>query len=184
MQERNQTTITLQELKLFLKKQLANLKLLPFPIEGFVFEERVKQKCFHCKNYGVKWTCPPRLPNVDYRKMFLEYSNAAVLIYEVQISDEDFDSKRQHSTNIIHRGLLSLEKYLYDNNNCMALSFIGGSCKLCKNGCNKEKCANPYLSRVPWEATGCNVISSLRNIGIDVTFPITGTLFRYGLILW
>ena len=168
----------------FLYEKYADLKLIPFPIEDMVFEERVKQKCFHCKNYGTKWTCPPHLPNVNYLTMFREYEHAAVIVYEVSVTDEDFETKRQLSTNKIHKALLSLEKYLYDHNNCMAISFIGGSCKLCKNGCNKEKCANPYISRTPWEATGCNIIASLHKIGIEVNFPITDTLCRYGLILW
>lgn len=178
------TRITIDALSAFLHEKYADLKLIPFPIQEMVFEERVRQKCFHCKNYGVKWTCPPRLPNVDYPKMFCEYRNAAVIICEVSVTDEDFEGKRQQSTNTIHRALLSLEKYLYDHNNCMAISFIGGSCKLCKNGCNKDRCANPYISRIPWEATGCNVILSLQKIGVDVKFPITDTLYRYGLILW
>ena len=46
----------------------------------------------------------------------------------------------------------------------MAISFIGGSCKLCKNGCAKDKCNNPGMARIPLEATGVNVIKSLDNI--------------------
>lgn len=141
------------ELSAFLHENYPNLMLIPFPVMDMVFEERVKQKCFHCKNYGTKWTCP-HLPNVDYPKMFHEYDNAAVIIYKACVTAENVETQRQQKTNIIHKALLSLEKYLYDHNNCMAISFIGGSCKLCKNGRNKEKCANPYLSRMPWEATG------------------------------
>lgn len=176
--------ITIDELSAFLHENHPNLRLIPFPVMDMVFEERVKQKCFHCKNYGTKWTCPPHLPNVDYPKMFHEYENAAVIIYKACVTAENFETQRQQTTNIIHKALLSLEKYLYDHNNCMAISFIGGSCKLCKNGCNKEKCANPYLSRMPWEATGCNVIASLKKIGIEVSFPIKDTLYRYGLLLF
>ena len=153
-------------------------------LDDFVFEQRVRHKCYHCKNYGTKWTCPPRLPNVDYPTMFAEYSNFAVVICEVFLNDEDFEEKRRKSTNMVHRALLYLEGELYNHNECMALSFIGGSCKLCKDGCKKDQCANPYLSRIPWEATGCNVIKSLSNIGIDVTFPIKESLHRYGLIMW
>ncbi len=175
---------SLKEIENALYERYPDLKIVDFPIGNMIFEERVKQKCYHCKNYGTKWTCPPRLPKVDYPKMVKEYKHAAVVICEVFVDDKNFEEKRQKSTNIIHRALLHLEKVLYDNNNTMALSFIGGSCKLCKNGCNKEKCANPYISRMPWEATGCNVIASLATIGIDVKFPIKDTLHRYGLLLW
>lgn len=176
--------INISQIEEWLNEKYPDLKVVEIPISNMIFEERVKQKCYHCKNYGVKWTCPPRLPNVDYPKMFMEYNHAAVIICEVFLNDSDFEEKRTKSTNIIHKALLYLEKCLYDRNNSMALSFIGGSCKLCKNGCNKEKCANPYISRMPWEATGCNVIASLATIGIEVSFPITTSLHRYGLLLW
>lgn len=184
MNQNNNKRVTFNELSDFIYQAYPILKICPFPIDQMVFEERVKQKCFHCKNYGTKWTCPPRLPNVDYPRMVREYDNAAVLIYEADVNFDNFESTRYQSTNIIHKALLSLEKYLYDHNICMAISFIGGSCKLCKNGCNKEQCANPYISRIPWEAIGCNVVESLKNIGIEVKFPIKDKLYRYGLILW
>jgi len=176
--------MTIEQLTDCLHEKYPDLKVAKIEIGNFVFEQRVRQKCFHCANYGYKWTCPPHLPDVDYPSMFAEYEHFAVVICEVFIDKNDFEEKRQKSTNIIHRALLYLEKQLYENDNSMAMSFIGGSCKLCKNGCKKEKCANPYLSRIPWEATGCNVISSLKNIGIEVHFPITTSLHRYGLIMW
>lgn len=184
IQKSDTHNIGIAEITLMLHEKYPYLKIVEIPLVNMVFEERVKHKCFHCKNYGNKWTCPPHLPNVDYPKMFKEYDHAAVIIYEVFCNDDNFEDKRAQSTNIIHRALLYLEKRMYEKNNSMALSFIGGSCKLCKNGCNKERCANPYISRVPWEATGCNVIDSLASIGIDVVFPISTSLHRYGLFLW
>ena len=73
---------------------------------------------------------------------------------------------------------------MYINNNSLAISFIGGSCKLCKNGCGKERCNNPGMARIPLEATGVNVIKTLENIGIKVQFPIKDRFYRYGLIAW
>ena len=173
-----------EELKIVLLEKYPELEIVTINPHSFVFEERVKQKCFHCKNYNSKWTCPPKNPCVDYPKLFDEYDRAAVVICKVFVNDKDFEEKRSQSTNTIHRSLLYLEGELYKCNNSLALSFIGGSCKLCKNGCNKERCVNPYISRMPWEATGCNVIKTLENIGLEIKFPITDTLHRYGLILW
>jgi len=48
---------------------------------------------------------------------------------------------------------LKMEKLLWEKNNSTAISFIGGSCKLCKNGCGSDKCNNPYMARSPLEAT-------------------------------
>lgn len=176
--------VSFLELQGILATKYPDLIMKEITLSSFVFEQRVRHKCYHCKNYGVKWTCPPRLPDVNYPTMFAEYNSFAVLICEVSLDDADFEEKRRKSTNIIHRALLFLEGELYKRNESMALSFIGGSCKLCKDGCNKEHCANPYYSRIPWEATGCNVVKSLANINIDVVFPPKDTLHRYGLIMW
>ena len=176
--------LTFGDLRNILKSKYPDLEIQELSAKDFVFEQRVRHKCYHCKNYGVKWTCPPRLPDVNYPTMFNEYDHFAVVICEVMLEDEDFEEKRRKSTNIVHRALLYLEAELYKRNESMALSFIGGSCKLCKDGCNKEHCANPYNSRVPWEATGCNVVKTLANINIDVVFPPKESLHRYGLIMW
>ena len=176
--------IGFEDVKYALKEKYPELDIVPIDLQNMVFEERVKQKCFHCKNYNYKWTCPPKIPNVDYHKLFAEYDYAAVVVCTLKVNEYNFEENRMRSTNTIHRALLYLEEVLYNRNMTMALSFIGGSCKLCKNGCNKERCVNPNLSRMPWEATGCNVVESLRKIGISVQFPITDTLHRYGLFLW
>ena len=176
--------MTFEELREILIAKYPDLDMRVLPISSFVFEERVKQKCFHCKNYRYKWTCPGNLPPIDYKKLVSEYENAAVVICKLPIDAANFEQVRSRSTNLVHKALLYLEKELYNNNCSLALSFIGGSCKLCKNGCSKDGCANPYLSRTPWEGMGCNVVATLKNIGIEVKFPPTDYLFRYGLILW
>lgn len=150
---------------------------------NFIFEERVKQKCFHCVNYKSKWTCPPNIPDVNYVKMFSEYSNAVILKCELDLTNSNFDENRTISTNKIHKALLYLEEQLFKNNEVLAISFIGGSCKLCKN-CPDTKCAYPYLSRMPIEATGCNVIESFKLYGIEISFPLKDKFFRYGLLMW
>lgn len=175
----------INELQDILKAQYPLLEAVEIRGEDMVFEERVKQKCFHCSNYHTKWTCPGHLPSIDYHKLVQEYEHAAVIICKMPIEHAAVDEEvRYKSTNMVHRAMLYLEGELYKRNNTLALSFIGGSCKLCKNGCSKEQCANPSLSRVPWEATSCNVISTLKNIGIEVVFPPKDYLYRYGLFLW
>ncbi|MEQ2722824.1 DUF2284 domain-containing protein [Phascolarctobacterium faecium] len=152
--------------------------------EDFVYEERVQLNCFYCSRYNTKWTCPPKIPPINYKKIISEYNNLYILKYERNFQKEDFDVVRNESTNAIHRTLLQMEKFLYINNNSLAISFIGGSCKLCKNGCGKERCNNPGMARIPLEATGVNVIKTLENIGIKVQFPIKDRFYRYGLIAW
>lgn len=160
------------------------LTLVPIRAGNFVFEKRVRLNCFYCAKYDTKWTCPPRIPDLDYKMILSEYQNIAILRYERIFSKEEFDLVRSESTNDVHRMLLRLEKYLYEHNYSLAISFIGGSCKLCKNGCGKEKCNNPGMARIPLEATGVNVIKSLANVGINIEFPLEDIFYRFGLIAW
>jgi predicted metal-binding protein len=161
-----------------------HLRMVKYHILSLVFEERVKVKCFYCSRYNAKWTCPPRIPDVDYQAAMRQYNNAAFVICELPLADGEYEEIRTQSTNELHKGLLYLERLLWDNDNPMSLSFIGGSCKLCKNGCAPDYCRNPGLKRIPLEATGCNVIKSLAKSGIKVSFLPSDVMRRYGLILW
>jgi len=149
-----------------------------------IFEERVRMNCFYCGKYNVSWKCPPKLPHIDYQKMLSEFDNAAFIYVKMSLEGEDYNSVRNNSSIHLHRALLECEKWLYQHNNPTALSFIGGSCKLCKNGCPAERCANPYQSRTPVEALGINVIKSAEQYGIDVVFPADKYMMRIGLLLW
>jgi len=152
--------------------------------DKLIFEERVKMNCFYCGTYNVSWRCPPKLPEIDYKKMLLEYENTAVVYVRMPLGETDYTTVRNDSSIYLHRALLLCEKWLYQHNNSTALSFIGGSCKLCKGGCGKERCNNPYRSRTPLEATGVNIIKTAAKYGIEIHFPTDRLLTRIGLIMW
>jgi len=149
-----------------------------------IFEERVKMNCFYCGKYNTNWKCPPRIPSLDYHKMIDEFEHVAFIWVEESLKDRDYDSVRNDSSIHLHKALLECEKWLYLNNNSTALSFTAGSCKLCKNGCAPNHCANPYQSRTPVEALGINVVKSARIFDIDITFPPTEFIMRIGLLLY
>ena len=148
-----------------------------------VFEERVKMNCFYCGKYNNSWRCPPKIPSINVEKMLSEFDSAA-FIYLKKTYAKDYDVVRKESSVELHRALLECEKYLWKNNNSTALSFIGGSCKLCKNGCSPNGCANPYQSRSPVEALGINVVKSMCKYGVNVNFPSKEYIIRIGLLLW
>jgi predicted metal-binding protein len=152
--------------------------------DDLVFEERVKMNCFYCGKFGSNWKCPPRLPDLDYKKMISEFDHAAFIYIKVPFTESNYHEVRAASSVSLHHVLLKFEKYLWDHNNSTSVSFLGGSCRLCKNGCSSEKCNNPYLARAPVEATGINVLKSIKKYGIDIIFPPKEVLFRIGLILW
>lgn len=148
-----------------------------------IFEERVKMNCFYCAKYNSNWKCSPKLPMVDVKKMFSEFDNAALIWVEMMI-DDNYSEIRNTSSVMLHRAMLECERWLWNRNNSTALSFIGGSCKLCKNGCASNKCANPYQSRSPVEALGINIIKSAKLYDIKIDFPPTDKMKRIGLLLW
>jgi len=149
------------------------------------FEEKVSLLCFHCKNYNLKFTCPPRIPKLDYKNIISnEYVNGMLVFTKIAFSESNYSEVRSSSTIKIQKALLYLEKVLFDNNIITPLSLIGGSCKLCKTGCPQDKCNNPYQSRIPMEAAGINVVTTARKAGIEIKFPVKDNLIRCGLILW
>lgn len=179
----------IDELKEIVRRHNPDIDILPIGLEELVFEERVRLKCLHCPNYGVKWTCPGRLPQLNYRRIISEYEHAAVVVQKTRVEsgewrDESEAQLFRQSANTLHRAMLDLEKELFSRNNPMAEAFIGCNCQLCENGCPAESCAHPSEARLPWDAIGCNVVKTLERVGIKVVFPPQEYLYQYGLIVW
>lgn len=177
--------IEIETLQTEIVKKHPAIVLFPANPSGFYFEERVRMNCFYCKNYNLNWKCPPRIPALDYPKIFQEFTNGVFVKIELPFTPDTFSDIRTRTTNELHQALLDLEHILWEHDCPMALSFLGGSCKLCKGGCSSERCNNPYLARVPLEATGVNVLKTVEEqTGIHLTFPPKDTLTRIGLLLW
>ncbi len=166
-------------------KQYPDYCVVPVKHADLVFEERVKMNCFYCGKWNLNWKCPPRIPSVDFSIMFSEYEYLALVYCKYPFTSENYTVVRNESSIQLHHTLLKLEKFLWDHNNSTAISFIGGSCKLCKNGCGKEHCNNPYNARSPLEATGLNVIETAKMAGgLSICFPPEEFIIRIGMILW
>ncbi|MBQ7648931.1 MAG: hypothetical protein IJS92_07670 [Paludibacteraceae bacterium] len=214
--------MSVEELKEILHEKYPEVEVREIQYEDIVFEERVRLKCCHCKNYKEKWTCPGKMPELDYRKIISEYEHKAVVISKVAMhvgagarsetettagerserettagarSETETTAGERRETDgvmkkfregvvLLHRAMLYMEGELFKRNNAMAESFIGCSCQLCEEGCAAEKCRHPEQARVPWDATGCNVVKTLEKIGIQVTFPATEYMYQYGLFVW
>ena len=183
--------LSICELRTILHERYPELELTPVRHADLMFEERVRLKCFQCANYQTKWTCPGRLPQLDFPKLIGEYKHLAVVRYqqsavssqESEIRNQKTEIEYKRAGNELHKAMLYLESELFKRGNPLAQSFIGGSCELCDEGCSPDRCANPAQARIPWDATGCNVTRSLANIGIHVDF--TGKdICRYGLLVW
>ncbi len=176
--------MSIEELKEILQEKYPEMEVREIQYEDIVFEERVRLKCCHCKNYKEKWTCPGKLPELDYRKIISEYAHMAVLIGKVPMKGNVTQEQFREAVVKLHKAMLYLEGELFKRNNAMAESFIGCSCQLCEEGCAAEKCRHPEQARVPWDATGCNVVKTLERIGVKVEFPAKEYIYQYGLFVW
>ena len=155
---------------LLLLKTLLNDRGFHTKVVGnFFFEERVKLKCFHCKRYDENWMCPPNIPELDYPQILSEYNNRILVWHKTE----------DRLSNVLHHALLEAEKLLWNSNYPLAVSFIGGSCKLCDE-CPDIGCSKPDLARIPLEAIGVNVI---KTSGLPIVFP-SKEIYRVGLLVW
>ncbi len=173
-----------QKLIELIKSKSPYLDARPIEHSELVFEERVLLNCFHCLRFRVNWTCPPNIPDIDYRKVISEYENVLLAYCKVPFTEKNMDIIRRDSTNLLHRALLEAERFLWENNYPLAFCFIGGSCKLCAQGCDPKVCRQPTLARIPIEATGINVVKSVESEDLNIVFPPKDYLYRVGFLLW
>lgn len=168
----------------FVKLSYPDIEMMEINPCKLIIEDRVKLSCFYCGRYNTNWRCPPKIPDIDYGAVFREYKRGAFIYSEFPFTELTYAEVRTDSSVALHRAILEAERYLLGNGYSLFSSFIGGSCKLCKNGCGKDKCSNPYQARIPLEATGVNVVKSAGLYGINIKFPVESSLIRIGLILW
>ena len=166
-------TVNFDDIKNFLTSRNPSAEIININIDDIIFEERIKLRCYYCSKYNTKWTCPPRIPDLNFPQIIGEYKNAAIISLSIDFDKDSFEKARRDSSITLHRLILELESFLFNHNNVTYNSFIGGSCKLCKNGCDSEKCKNPGLARIPLEATGMNIVETMKNYGVEIVFPPT-----------
>lgn len=150
--------------------------------QDIIFDQRARLMCFYCEHYGNKRTCPPDIPDLNYEDMIKSYRVGLIMGVKMKYAKETFPRVRRESTNKLHSLLLHLEKESFNLQNHYSISFIGGSCKLCKEGC-APKCKHPELARIPVEAIGVDVVETLNKFGIKLAFPIKEYLYRIGLLM-
>lgn len=175
----------LQDLQLLIEQKYPGIRLFECMPADILFEESVLLSCFYCSRYSRNWRCPPNIPShIDFKAIFQECKSGFLVLFELPFNDANYQEIRSETSVRLHKAILELEKILWRKGIAKVLSFIGGSCKLCKNGCSKDKCVNPGESRVPLEAVGVNVVKSAEKVGIKVVFPPQDTLKRIGLVIW
>lgn len=158
-----------------------------------VVDERVIMKCMipRCRHYG-DLVCPPNVMKpAEFRTILEKYRYGIMLSTEyknpprppsLENSDEVSREIRTKAAELSEI-LLKLESYTLSKGCRFAAGLTGGSCKYCDECIGSGKCLHPYKARPSMEAVGIDVVATLRNIGIELAFPVTDTVKWWGLLL-
>lgn len=166
--------------------------------DNVVVENRVVLKCkYWCSQYGMNWSCPPRVPSVEeFRSILKEYEYAMVARFqssaEVSAKASDLLTSREalgvqrgmkelesfyevwgEDKRRAHEALLKLEKFAFTKGFPFALGLRAGSCNLCPKCDVTKPCVHPEMLRFSPESVGVNLIKTLKNAEMSLNVPVT-----------
>ena len=165
-----------------------NISRIRIPTWKIKFDIRATYQCRTCSHYGKCHTCPPKIPGFEYwKELVSQYLQAELFVLTAEYTHEDFDVIRRESAKELHSALIAAEKECFEKNQYWAASLVGGSCRICPEGCG-ESCRVPEKARAAMEGAGIDVISTCRMAGVRLPeYPHPkengGTLARVGLLL-
>jgi predicted metal-binding protein len=153
------------------------------PVNDLIFNIKAQEACKSCKRYGLTGCCPPNIGSFDYYKELIPmYRNGKIYIFQYNIDDNDQKDLGRQSSLDLHNALLKDRELLFNQGHYFNLLLGGGSCKYCDK-CSIP-CKLPHFRAIPIEATGIDVVSTLKKLGIAVKFPVENTFIRVGILLW
>jgi predicted metal-binding protein len=158
---------------------------------------------FKCPSYGHSWACPPEAPYLEevvstFNKFFLIYYELDINKYIQEnrnvipkLSEEKI--KNELYTGIFLRNRLENEiiNFLdyYQSNYKEKLILWDGFCRVCSNkidkGCTYDSgkpCRYPDKKRYSMEATGISVTDMVKRLNLNIEWPPTNYVYRFGLI--
>lgn len=111
-----------------------------------------------CKNYGLKWSCPPFAP--QYEKFVKNYKIIKVVLLKTELSEFSYiknDYLKIKAANTILKS--RIDKALRHFKNLDTNYISTGSCRLCKRCKRKENlpCVHPDMMSYSFESLGMNV---------------------------
>jgi len=155
-----------------------------------VVDERVRYQCSYsgCREYGKRLMCPPYTLEVDeFRKVIGRYYMALLVQLTGTIKDKDnWEPETDRWGLKLHDIVYKLEKKAFALGFPFAAGLIGGHCKLCAR-CpvemnNNAKCLNREKARPSMEGMGVDVLSTCKNVGLEIAFN-PGQVVWTGLVL-
>jgi predicted metal-binding protein len=154
------------------------------PKTDLIFDIKVHESCKSCKRYGLTGCCPPKIGSFDYYKKLLpKYKHGLLLVLKFKINDnKDWKLLGRQSSLELHRELLKERDKIFNEGNYFSIILGGGSCKWCEK-CSIP-CKFPQYRVIPIEATGINVVKTIKKFGYKLDFPVKDSFYRIGMILW
>ena len=153
------------------------------PSTDLVFSLKAREMCKSCKRYGKKATCPPYIDTMEYYQNLLPMYTYGVLYYErFAVVGEDYKTLSRSSSMGMHEHIMSELARLRGKGCYFMLGLGAGSCKLCKQ-C-EFPCPIPSKSLVPIEATGIDVVETMKRQGVTLTFPVKDYFYRVAAVFY
>ncbi|MDV0444635.1 hypothetical protein MmiAt1_01670 [Methanimicrococcus sp. At1] len=159
-----------------------------------IVDDRVRLKCFVplCRHYG-DLVCPPNVPTPDEFRKYLSLYRFAILLSTQYtnppkpaslIDSEEVSNEIRKKSVDLSEILLKLEAVSLQKGYRFAAGFTGGSCHYC-DACVKTggECKTPYKARPSMEAVGVDVVGTLKNVDMDLEFPVSDKVKWWGLLL-
>jgi len=154
------------------------------PKKELIFDIKVCEACRSCKRYGLKGCCPPYIGTFEYyKKLLRRYTYGKIYVEKFMIKDSTkWEELGRESSLVLHRELLKERQKLLDKGHYFNVMLGGGSCKHCKDCV--IPCRSPQFRAIPIEATGVDVFTTLKKMGMFLKSPVRGHFYRVGMLLW
>ncbi|MCX5829028.1 MAG: DUF2284 domain-containing protein [Deltaproteobacteria bacterium] len=162
------------------------------PVSHVIVDERVRLKCQVpvCDSFHKNLMCPPFvMPVEEFRKVLACYKEAILLQTEGGIDvltdgkpGRDVFAPAGRLHDLVNLG----EREAFRSGFRFAAGLIGGCCRLCEVCVaidNSRICRFPFRARPSMEAMGIDVVATLENAGLSLTFPVRDRVTWTGLIL-
>jgi len=136
------------------------------PAERVVVQEWVRAKClFGCDEPGVRRTCPPNLPDVDFTRRIVAGYDRAILLRVGPLIEGKTSEGRCRRLNDAAR---ELERELFLAGFHKAWAMGAGPCEICDECARGRDCPTPGLARPSMEASGVDVFGTVRGAGWSI----------------
>ena len=183
------------------------MPFLKIKLEDIIFDPKVQTYCvspnYKCPSYGHSWACPPEAPYLEefvskFNEFFLIYYELDLNEYIAKEKGKNPDSSEESIKNELYKGKFlrnKLEKEIYmflENYHDTyeeKLILWDGFCRVCFNkkdkGCTYDSgkpCRYPDKKHYSMEATGISVTDMVKKLNLNIEWPPTNYVYRFGLI--